>query len=243
MVKTSYHYPLWSKSTAHCFLLTQSDFPQHLTGNWLLNWALDEIVALCLGPQDIFLKSLSYFLHIHVSILFQVLFPFRLLQNIEQSSRYYIVGPCQLSILNIAVCTCQCQTPNLSLPTSPSKSLSSWHHSNWMVKLPFSSLLNCLLICLLSLHSCWVCIFCKLNVLLWDWMPLYYFSFEVSKLTAKSKCLCQPFSTNSHCYGEPLYNWSSVPPWPFRTLKPQTSSPIPRKLTIYLPFSSICLGN
>ena len=50
--------------------------------------------------------------HIHVSILFQILFPFRLLQNIVQSSLCYTVGSCWLSILNIAVCTCQSQTPN-----------------------------------------------------------------------------------------------------------------------------------
>ena len=45
-------------------------------------------------------------LHIHVSILFQILFPIRLLQSIEQSSLCYIVGPCWLSILNIVVCVC-----------------------------------------------------------------------------------------------------------------------------------------
>ena len=45
----------------------------------------------------------SVTLHIHVSILFQILFPFRLLQNIEQSSLCYTVGPCWLSSLNIAV--------------------------------------------------------------------------------------------------------------------------------------------
>ena len=50
-------------------------------------------------------------IHIHVSLLFQILFPIRLLQNIEQSSLCYTVGPCWLSILNIAVCTCQSQTP------------------------------------------------------------------------------------------------------------------------------------
>ena len=54
-------------------------------------------------------------IHIHVSILFQILFPFRLLHNIEQSSQCYTVGPCWLSILNIAVCTRQSQTPSLSL--------------------------------------------------------------------------------------------------------------------------------
>ena len=46
---------------------------------------------------------------IHVFIVFQVLFPFRLLQNVEQSSLCYTVGPCWLSILNIAVCICQSQ--------------------------------------------------------------------------------------------------------------------------------------
>ena len=49
-------------------------------------------------------------IHTHVSILFHMLFPFRLLHNIEQSSLCYTVSPCWLSILNIAVCTCQSQT-------------------------------------------------------------------------------------------------------------------------------------
>ena len=44
-------------------------------------------------------------INIHVSILFQIPFPFRLLQNIEQCSLCYTVDPCWLSILNIAVCT------------------------------------------------------------------------------------------------------------------------------------------
>ena len=42
-------------------------------------------------------------IHTHISILFQVLFPFRLLQNIEQSSLCYTVGPCWLSILNLCI--------------------------------------------------------------------------------------------------------------------------------------------
>ena len=58
-------------------------------------------------------------IHIHVSILFQILFLFRLLQNIEQSSLCSTVGLCWLSILNIAVGTCQSQTPNLSAPPFP----------------------------------------------------------------------------------------------------------------------------
>ena len=45
-------------------------------------------------------------IHIHVSILFQILFPFRLLQSIEQSSLCYNSRSCWSSILNIAVCTC-----------------------------------------------------------------------------------------------------------------------------------------
>ena len=55
-------------------------------------------------------------IHIHVSNLFQILLPFRFLQNIEQSSLCNTVSPCRLSILNTAVSTCQSQSPNLSLP-------------------------------------------------------------------------------------------------------------------------------
>ena len=42
-------------------------------------------------------------IHIHVSILPQTSLPSRLPHNIEQSSLCCIVGPCWLSILNIAV--------------------------------------------------------------------------------------------------------------------------------------------
>ena len=55
-------------------------------------------------------------IHIHVSILFRIISPFRLLQSIEQSSLCYTVGPCWLSILNITLRTCQSQTPSLSFP-------------------------------------------------------------------------------------------------------------------------------
>ena len=44
-------------------------------------------------------------IHIHVSILFQIIFPLRLLQNIEQSSLCSTGGPCCVSTLNTAVCT------------------------------------------------------------------------------------------------------------------------------------------
>ena len=58
-------------------------------------------------------------IHIHVSILFQILFPFRLLYKIEQSSLCYIVSPYWLSILNIAVVHV-----NPKLPVYPSPHLS-----------------------------------------------------------------------------------------------------------------------
>ena len=58
--------------------------------------------------------------NIHGSILFQILFPFRLFQNIEQSSLRCIVGPCWLSILNIMMWdfpggTVECQCRGLRL--------------------------------------------------------------------------------------------------------------------------------
>ena len=49
-----------------------------------------------------------------IFFFFQILFPFRLLHNIEQSSFCYTVGPCWLSSLNIAVHTSQFQPPGVS---------------------------------------------------------------------------------------------------------------------------------
>ena len=68
-------------------------------------------VVLLLGVQ----QSESV-IHIHISTLFQILFPYRPLQSTEQSSLCYTVGPYQLSILHIVVCICQSQSPTLSLP-------------------------------------------------------------------------------------------------------------------------------
>ena len=63
-------------------------------------------------------KGLFIYLHIHLSILFQILFPFRLLQNIEQISLCYTVGLYWVSIFNIIACICQSQTFNVSLPST-----------------------------------------------------------------------------------------------------------------------------
>ena len=56
---------------------------------------------------------------IYKATLFQILFPSRLLQNMEQSSLCYTVGPCQLSVLQMVVHICQPQTPNLFSPAPP----------------------------------------------------------------------------------------------------------------------------
>ena len=45
-------------------------------------------------------------LYTPISILFQILFYYRLLQNIEYSSLYCAVGPCCLSIICIVVYIC-----------------------------------------------------------------------------------------------------------------------------------------
>ena len=44
---------------------------------------------------------------IHMFILFQILFPYRLSQKIRQSSLCYTVGPCWLSISCIVLCCAQ----------------------------------------------------------------------------------------------------------------------------------------
>ena len=43
---------------------------------------------------------------IRIFILFQILSPYGLLQNVEWSSLCYTVSPCWLSVLYIVVCVC-----------------------------------------------------------------------------------------------------------------------------------------
>ena len=43
---------------------------------------------------------------VYIYILFQILFHYRLLQDIEYRSLCYTVGPCCLCILYIVVCIC-----------------------------------------------------------------------------------------------------------------------------------------
>ena len=62
-------------------------------------WLIDNVVLV----SDIYHSDSVIF--IHISVLFLVLFPFRLLQNIEQSSLCHTEGPCWLSILYIEVCS------------------------------------------------------------------------------------------------------------------------------------------
>ena len=59
------------------------------------------------GSTGLFLFKIEYLRFF--SIIFPILFQFRLLQNIEQSSLCYTVDPCWLSTLNIAMCRCQSQ--------------------------------------------------------------------------------------------------------------------------------------
>ena len=55
-------------------------------------------------------------IHICVLILPQKPLPSMLPHNTEQSSVCYTAGPCWLSILNTAECTCPSQTPKVFLP-------------------------------------------------------------------------------------------------------------------------------
>ena len=48
----------------------------------------------------------------NIYIIFQILFYYRLLQDIEYNSLCYMVGPCCLPILYIVVGVCLSQTPN-----------------------------------------------------------------------------------------------------------------------------------
>ena len=100
-----------------------SDWPSHQACTWVFNvyFYLESSWLTKLCSFEVYSKVIQ--LYIHVSILFQILFPFRLLQNIEQSSLCYTVGPCWLSVLNITVCTCQSQLP---IYLSPNPKLPPW---------------------------------------------------------------------------------------------------------------------
>ena len=63
------------------------------------------LCSICLACQS------DSVIHVRVSILFQIRFPVRLLQNIKQNTLCYTVGPYWLSILNTVVYTCHFQTP------------------------------------------------------------------------------------------------------------------------------------
>jgi len=67
-----------------------------VTGGFFTHWDTWEALVSDVQQAD-------SVIHIHVSILFQIPFIFRLLHNIEQSFLCYAVGPCWLSILNICL--------------------------------------------------------------------------------------------------------------------------------------------
>ena len=64
-------------------------------------------------------ETIYIFIYIHIYVLFQIFFHYRLLQDIEYSSLCYTVNLFCLSILYIVACICKSHTPNLSLPLSP----------------------------------------------------------------------------------------------------------------------------
>ena len=73
-------------------------------------------VVLVSGVQ----QSDSYiYVCMYTHILFQVIFHYTLLQDIEYSSLCYTMGPYWLSSLYIVVCICYSETSILSLPPSP----------------------------------------------------------------------------------------------------------------------------
>ena len=79
-------------------------------------------------------------IYLHESILFQILFPFRLLHNFEQNSLCYTVGPYWLSVLNI-----ECVHVNPKLPVylspSPLVTISLFSKSVSLKTLPLNVLL------------------------------------------------------------------------------------------------------
>ena len=86
-----------------------------LKDNFFIEVQLIYNILLVSGGQQS--ESVLY-IYIYIYILFQILFHYKLLHDIEYSSLCNTVDPC-LSALYIVVCICYSQTPNLSPPTAP----------------------------------------------------------------------------------------------------------------------------
>ena len=86
---------LWHWTPQHCLFLIK-------TFNFVLgySWLTSEVVIVSGEPWR------HAAIHMHLSTLPLTPLPSWLSHNIEQSSICYIVGPCWLSILHTAVCTC-----------------------------------------------------------------------------------------------------------------------------------------
>ena len=83
-------------------------------------------MGIWLTKNDVFISGVQQSdsdTHIHVSVLFQILFPLRLLQNIEQRSLCYTMHACSVtSVLSSSVQPCRLQLSRLLRPwDSPGK--------------------------------------------------------------------------------------------------------------------------
>ena len=86
---------------------------------WTISFSFIFLIEIYLIYSVVLVSSVEQsdsIIHIHIFILFQILFPYKLLQNTEYHSLCYTVDPCWLSILHITVFICWSQTPNLSFP-------------------------------------------------------------------------------------------------------------------------------
>ena len=96
-----------SKNTGvGCHFLLQGIF---LTQGWnpyLLHWQAYSLTTEPLRKPIYISIYIEMFLSRYIHVPFQILFPFRLLQNIEYTFLCYTIGPCWLATLYIVVCIC-----------------------------------------------------------------------------------------------------------------------------------------
>ena len=94
---------LWVHACVHAILYCRDIF---------LNWSVVDLQChVSLSYTAKWFSHINIYTYIYICTyiyikLFQILFPYRLLQNIEYSPLCYTVGPCCLSILYIVVCIC-----------------------------------------------------------------------------------------------------------------------------------------
>ena len=191
-----------------------------------------EFLEIIVSSTNISASSFRLFTkHIYVYILFQIVFPFRLLQNIEQNSLCCTVGPCWLSILNYPL-------PNLSPLVTISEFVSDLQISlfvsflfrfclkmmSYNISLSLTDFIQCdnLYLCLCCckwhyfiLSNGWILFHCIYSTSHYPF--LCWWTFRLLPCLGYCKQCCNEH-WGAYILSDPVFLWIYVQEWDFRVI-------------------------